>query len=54
MSIILIILCQSKIELMVGDRVSLFGRNLYMVSPFCYCIQYDLSLFFLSAVWVPM
>ena len=45
MSIILIILCHSKIELMIGDYVSFLGCNLYMVSPLCDYIQCDLSFF---------
>lgn len=45
MSIILIILCHSKIELMIGDHVSFLGCNLYMVSPLCDYIQCDLSFF---------
>lgn len=31
---------------MIGDHVSFLGCNLYMVSPFCYYIQCDLSFFF--------
>lgn len=30
---------------MIGDHVSFLGCNLYMVSPFCYYIQCDLSFF---------